>query len=837
MQKDIMILIAALAAMLTVLPPAFADVEQVEPPSVPVRVFRAARNTRGNTNVVRSQPIDHASWIWAPSAAVPSAENGVFLRFRRKFSSGGERIRFDVSADERFHLALDGRFVARGPNRGTVENWQYQTYEVELAEGEHLFEATVWCVGERAPLAQLSYRGGFVFCAEGRLGAQLTTGKAEWEVGVLGGMRPMGAGNGVWGTGDEWEVTGTGPFDAQPAAWLKAEVVRGPAGGWAENWGGRTDGWMLFPSQIPDQTANAVRPGAFKAVTSEAGFRREHVYGEAETAAAEVAGLNALLKSGRPFVIPPHTRLQAAWDLGNYFCGYPELTLAGGRGAKVAWCWTESTRYPDTKLKGGAAGDRDRIVGKCLDGYGDTFVSDGRARARFSTPWFRCGKWCRLDVETQDEPLTLSDLRIVESRYPLELESSFETSADPTLRDVRRIGARAMQMCCHEMLFDCPYYEQQMYPGDTRVQLNVLSAMTRDDRIVRRAIEMYDLATRDDGMCPFRWPTRRTQEGATYTLCYLLMHGDYAMNRADRAWLEARLPGFRRSISAFDLYANAEGLLENLPGWQFMDWVVGWRRDGTAPGGRVGEGVNAEANLLWSLALRSAATVERALGNELVAQHWEERRQRLNRAIVSKFWCEARGILADTPEMKDFSEHAQALALLGDVLPEDKAKACFAHLIADGDLRRTTVYFSYYLFECYFKFGRGDLFLRRLDLWRDYVKKGLATTQEEPDSGEKGQKESRSDCHAWGAHPIWFMQTGLAGIRSDAPFFARVRIAPCPGGLPDLKARHPHPQGWVEVDLKFRDGRATGVVRTPVPGTFAYGSQEVALAAGETVIN
>ena len=315
------------------------------------------------------------------------------------------------------------------------------------------------------------------------------------------------------------------------------------------------------------------------------------------------------------------------------------------------------------------------------------------------------------------------------------------------------------------------------------------------------------------------------------------MHGDYAMNRADRAWLEARLPGFRRSISAFDLYANAEGLLENLPGWQFMDWVVGWRRDGTAPGGRVGEGVNAEANLLWSLALRSAATVERALGNELVAQHWEERRQRLNRAIVSKFWCEARGILADTPEMKDFSEHAQALALLGDVLPEDKAKACFAHLIADGDLRRTTVYFSYYLFECYFKFGRGDLFLRRLDLWRDYVKKGLATTQEEPDSGEKGQKESRSDCHAWGAHPIWFMQTGLAGIRSDAPFFARVRIAPCPGGLPDLKARHPHPQGWVEVDLKFRDGRATGVVRTPVPGTFAYGSQEVALAAGETVIN
>ena len=798
------------------------------------RVFRPARVTRGNTNIVKIQPVDRASWIWSPSAS-----GGDFLKFRKRFTAkpGAKTLTFDVSADERFYLTLDGAFVARGPNRAVVENWQYQTYEVELADGEHVLEATVWRIGDRGPLAQLSYRGGFVLKADGVYDDALTTGKADWEVGTLGGMKPLGKGQ-CWGTGDQWVVAGTGIYDARPEKWEKAVVVRGHAGvdDVKMTSGGRTEGWMLFPTQLPDQTELVVRPGAVKAVTRNAAFRGEHVYLESETKAAEVAALNALLREGRPFVVPPHTRLQAAWDLGIYYCAYPELVAKGGAGAKVAWCWTEATRLEGSKLKGGQPGARDAIVGRYLEGYGDTFACDGRAQAVFSSPWFRCGKWCRLDVETGDAPLEIADLRLIESRYPLEMESVFTSPQDETLAGIRRISARAMQMCCHEMLFDCPYYEQQMYPGDTRVQLNVLSAMTRDDRIIKRAIELYGLSTRDDGQCPFNWPTRGTQEGSTYTLCHLLMYGDYAMNHADRAWLKARLPSLRQMMAGMELYENAEGLLEDMPGWQFMDWVIGWQTDGVAPGGHFGEGVNAEANLLWSLAMRSAALTERVFGHELQARYWEEKRVKLNAKIVEKFWCAARGILADTPAMKNFSEHAQCLAIVGDVLPEGKAKTCFEHLVADTDLKRTTVYFSYYLFEAYFKMGRADLFQKRLDLWRTYVKKGLTTTQEAPDSGVNGEQESRSDCHAWGAHPIWFMQTGLAGIRSAAPFFEKVLVAPCPGTLTELTAKHPHPQGFVEVELKFKGGKASGTVKTPVAGVFRYGDQTIPLAIGANEI-
>ena len=806
------------------------------------RFFRPARNTRGNTNLVKIQPIDSAAWIWhgddlaqaggsvlvSMDAKAAGVECPVML-FEKDFEvkAGEEPFEIDVSADERFYLTLDGEFVARGPNRADVSNWQYQTYRVTLEPGRHVFRAVVTRLGDHAPLAQLSYRGGFVFKASGEYDARLTTGKAKWRVAWWKGMKSAGADNDVWGTGSQFEISGTYPTCGDvEAEWREPVTVRGPAGcdGYPI-WGGRTPGWMLFPSQLPDQTETTVRPGEFRAAARDVGWRRDHVYTEAETGDALVAEFNRLLRGETAAVtVPAKTKVQLAWHLGRYVCAYPVVKTAKGRGARLSLSFAESSRGERSKRKD----DRGAIVGKFLEGYGDTFRCDGTDCA-FSTPWFRCGLWARLDVETGDEPLEVRDLALIESRYPVEMESAFSSPDDASFDDVRRICARAMQMCCHEMLFDCPYYEQQMYPGDTRVQLLVLSALSRDDRMIRRAMEVYDLATRDDGQCPFNYPSRGIQEGFTYTQCYLLMFGDYVMNHADREWLRARLPGMRKSMAGCELYENAEGLVENTPGWNFMDWVVGWVNDGTMINTENGRKLNSFANLMWLLDMQSAAKVERAFGNVRLAEHWEEKAVRLKAAIIGKFWDESRSLVADTVEKKSFCEHCQALAILAGMLPEDREAELFRHLVTDDDLYRTTVYFSYYLFEAYFKMGRSDLFQKRLDLWRDYVARGLTTTAERPDTPKR---EGRSDCHAWGAHPIWFMQTGIAGVRSAAPWFARVAIEPQPGALKRVKARHPHPDGWIEVDLVFDGDRAMGTVVTPVPGTFSFGGRVVELVPG-----
>ena len=217
----------------------------------------------------------------------------------------------------------------------------------------------------------------------------------------------------------------------------------------------------------------------------------------------------------------------------------------------------------------------------------------------------------------------------------------------------------------------------------------------------------------------------------------------------------------------------------------------------------------------------------------MMAAYWRSKAERTAEAVVRRFWCGKRRLIADTAAKDRFSEHAQCLALLADVLAGDKAEAAFAGLLSEKDLARTTVYFSHYLFAAYLKFGRADVFLKRLDLWRDYANAGLKTPLEAPG------RRARSDCHAWGAHPLYHLVTGVAGIRPDADGYAKVLVAPQPGGLGYVKAVAPTPKGMVGVDLSFDGGFASGRVSLPsgMEGTFVWDGVRIMLASGVNTIS
>ena len=779
--------------------------------------FRPERYERGNTNISPIQPIDEAAWVWMPGQDVWGGavfsetrvkdlpnKPSFFVRFRKEFSvpANAAPLRFDVSADERFVLLLDGAEVARGPHRGLPVHWNYQSYEIaDLKPGAHVMEAICWQLGDHAPLAQMSVRGGFILKAEGAYDAQLTTGKAEWKVARLSSTRMTDRGNSkTFGVGSQCEACGTSFMDERPgdSAYVPAVKVRAVVQG--TSYGLKTQGWMLFPTTLPDQMHDKKTPGSIR------------------------KGPNLLSPD---FTVPPNTCLKAYWDLGDYYCAYPELTVRGGKGATVRWGWTESLRD-----KKGAKGDRAAIDGKDFTiGMVDTFRADGRPRGFFTSPWWRCGRWCMIEVTTADEPLVLQKVEIAETRYPTPPSAEFRCS-DPSLEAVQKICVRGMQMCMHEMFFDCPYYEQQMYPGDSRVQYLTVGAINGDDRLIRHAISLYDWDRRENGLIAMNFPTRGTQESSTYTLCWLLMFRDYMMNHSDVAWLKSRLPGMNHTLMGLAAYERADGLLCNLPGWSFMDWVPTWNRSlsgpGVAPDGQ-GPRPNAINNLFYLYAMCGAAEVEEAVGERELAAYWRAKAERLRPAILAAFWDDARGMVADTLKKDCFSEHSQCLAILSDALSPAQRERAFAGLVEARDLARTTVYFSHYLFDTYMKMDRSDLFLKRLDLWREYVKMNLCTPLESPGAN------ARSDCHAWGSHPLYHLHTGVLGVQSAAPFFAKVRIAPQPAGLTWIKAKTPHPKGLIETDLKFTDGNVSGTVTLPddLTGTFEWKGNSLALKPGQ----
>ena len=304
---------------------------------------------------------------------------------------------------------------------------------------------------------------------------------------------------------------------------------------------------------------------------------------------------------------------------------------------------------------------------------------------------------------------------------------------------------------------------------------------------------------------------------------------DYAFWRNDPEFVRARVIGLRSMLEHFEPYVNGDGLLENLPGWPFMDWVPQWKT-GNAPDAV--NGVSALNNLLYVYALQKSAAVEESLGEPLLAQRLRLKAARTAAAVRAKFWDESRGLMADNLAHTEFSEHGQCLALLSDTLTGDQAQRCFGQLLTAPDLKRTTIYFSFYLMETWQKFGRGDLILERLNFWKDLVKQGLKTPVEAPG-------DTRSDCHAWGSHPLFHLHASVAGIRPASPGFRTVRIAPEPGGLPGIQSRTPHPDGDITLDLTFKAGRCRGSVELPQPitGVLVWQGREQKLNGGANSID
>jgi len=787
------------------------------------QVFREERFTRGNVNLRPIQDIDSASWIW-PEGVASGEEDRPIVRFRTEFEECSEPLRIDVSADARFVLLLDGREIARGPHKGFPEHWYYQTYDINgLEAGRHRLEAVVFHLGKAGPPSILSSgKGGFILKASGAYDAALTTGRAKWKASVVPCMSYGTLTDPETMTGFENIVRGAGFLDWGDFSWRDVRVVKSRVKD--DEYGVHDPGWSLFPTERFDPVSRRIAPGSIRA--SQNAFGATNLWYSTQDVARDWTGrFDALLRKGEAVTVPPHTAVRFLWDFGDYYCGYPHIDVSGGAGAAIRWAWTEGL-YDSS----GSRGNRSEFLGKrVMRSMYDTFLPDGRESAKFTVPWWKSGRWAEISVKTAAEPIVLKRLAMTETRYPMECRASFDCD-DPSVAPIRQMCTRGMQNCLHEMFMDCPYFEQQMYPGDTRVEMLVLNSIFGDARMLRFAIGIFDYARRNDGFVPMNFPSRSVQDSSTYSLAWAMMLGDYTLWHGADEFLRLRIPGVRHTLSSVATYEDGRGLLVDLPGWSFMDWVPEWDFYGNAPEGR--RGLSALNNLLYVYALKSVAYAEESLGDAAMAAYWRGRAAKVAGSVLDAFWSEERGMVADTAAKDVHSEHAQCLAILCDILTPEQRERAFKGLLEAEDLARTTVYFSHYLFETYLKCGRADLFLKRLDLWRGYLADGLKTPVEAPGV------RARSDCHAWGAHPLYHLQTGIAGIRPAANGFSKVRVAPQSGGLKRVSATSPTPSGEVSVDFRLQDGGVRGTVTLPpgLTGEFVWKGVSRPLSSGSNKI-
>jgi alpha-L-rhamnosidase len=289
---------------------------------------------------------------WIRPADVPRRDFGVY-HFRTAFTlpAAPDRFVIHASADNRYQLFVNGVRVLSGPARGDLDHWRFDTRDIaaHLRAGRNVVAAVVWNYGDHAPMAQMTNETGLIVQGDTEREHVINTGK-NWKAQRDRGwaLLPVdrasifyeyyvgGPGEQVTAATHEW---GWERPEFDDSAWGAVEeiTIGGPRA--IRDTPSR---WMLVPREIPLMEET---PERFARVARVDGARVPEGFVEGKTG----------------WTISAATRVRLLLDRGHLTVAYPEITVSGGKGARLALTYTEALREPLPDGKKGPKGKRNFV--------------------------------------------------------------------------------------------------------------------------------------------------------------------------------------------------------------------------------------------------------------------------------------------------------------------------------------------------------------------------------------------------------------------------------------------------------------------------------------------
>ncbi len=753
-----------------------------------------------------------ASWITCPDIA--QREYGVY-HFRKTFSVAARPAKFvvHVSADNRYRLFVNGKVVCSGPARGDLYNWYFETIDIApyLQTGNNTIAALVWNMGVYAPVAQISNQTAFVLQGNSEAEKMVNTGDS-WKVFANTAYTPCSTDNAarlhtymVVGPGDNVDAAkypwGWEQGSYSDAAWLTPKRIANPvpAGYGSDNL------WTLQPRNIPQM-----------------GEKLQRIPVVRKTEGMATSG--DFLKGGKPLVIPAETTVTLLLDQTFNTVAYPELILSQGKNASVKMTYAEALYQKD-----GQKGNRNEVEGKTVIGNYDIFKPDGGSKRMFRPLWVRTYRFLQLEITTHEQPLVIEDLYGIATGYPFTVKASF-TSSDPSLQQIWDIGWRTAQLCAGETYFDCPYYEQLQYEGDTRIQSLISLYVTGDDRLMRKAILDFYHSRVPEGLTQGRYPSSRLQVIPPFSLFWVSMLYDYWMHEKDQKFVSNFLIPVTGVLDWFEKNIDpSKKMLGSMKWWSFVDWDH--KFPGGTPDGAM-DGNSAIITLQYVNTLQQAAELFAFFGKANEAAHYKQLAADLAKNTYAQCFDTKKGVMANTPFKNTFSQHASIMAVLTGTVPAADMKPVMLKVLNDTSLSQATFYYRFYLNRALKKAGMADMYYSQLAPWRGMIANGLTTFAENPDP-------TRSDCHAWSSSPNYDFFATICGIVPSAPGFSSVRIEPALGELKQATGTMPHPDGMITVALerKGKEGISADITLPQnLTGDFVWKGKTIKLKGGKQTI-
>ena len=731
------------------------------------------------------------TWIWRQEEDNPRFSICYFRRCFEIDTTDGVAFTAHVSADSRYRLYINGTLAGRGPCRGDLEHYHFETYDLSplLRRGQNVIAVQVMAYSAFGPVAEMHAPEG----------ALAFNGQILWPDG-----RSM-----LLDSDDQWRCLPDAAYSRQRYNGRDyycvnpVEIVDGNRFPWGWNEIDHDDSTWQPARQmtIPfSRSSNGHPRQRWRLAPRSIPHLPETPFSVQEVRQGPMSNdLRHLLDNGRPMTVAPHQSVELTLYTGKLFTGFPSLKLSGGAGATVKMYYAEALRQGDDK------GRRDDINwGEVPEELWDTYLPSGGENQSWEPIHWRCALFIKLSIETAGQPLTLTELSFRFTSYPFRQQGRF-VSDDPQLAQIWDIAWHTALCCAHEHYEDCPYYEQLQYVGDTRLQAIISYYVAGDDRLARQALRQFDQSRMTDGITQSRYPTSISQVIPPFSLFHLMMIEDHYLHYGDAEFvreLELSIHGVARW---FLRRLGENGLLGATPWWNFTDWCAEFP-DGVPPESK--QQGSTVINLQLVGALQTAARLLDVIGDFYHRDQYQVAADNIQKAVRELCWNEAEGLFVDGPGSPNLSQHSNMWAILTDTASPAQVQRIISRLTSDKRLIKATYYFDYYLYQALYKAGDWAALEGVLQPWRKMVEMGFSTFPEKPEP-------TRSDCHAWSAWPMFELQRVVLGVRPTAPGWTSAQVAPRPMATTNqAQGLVPTPRGPISVAWRTdRTGKSASTYR------------------------
>lgn len=174
---------------------------------------------------------------------------------------------------------------------------------------------------------------------------------------------------------------------------------------------------------------------------------------------------------------------------------------------------------------------------------------------------------------------------------------------DDKVQKIALAAAETYRQNAVDIFMDCPSRERAGWLCDSFFTSRTEYLLTGKSVIEKSFLENFLCEEEYDclpsGMFPMCYPAD-FYDGTfipQWSLWLMLELGEYYERSHDRELIEKFHPRIQKLFTFFERYENSDGLLENLPGWNFVEW---------SKANEFVNGVNYPTNMLYSAALKVA---------------------------------------------------------------------------------------------------------------------------------------------------------------------------------------------------------------------------------------